>query len=171
MARAALPALLLTAVVTAAGALAGCGGGGAARVTSPAPTGDEVDAFAAVFRAVEQWRQGWQVRSLEALEPLYRHDDQTIIVYQGRAQRGWDRAQTWLRAQLAGASTVHLRIEDGVVTTLGADGATFAARMGREMSDGVLTTSDEGVLTLTFVHADGAWQIVAEHYSYALGGS
>lgn len=160
----ALPAILVCLAVAT-----GCGGGGGAGSTTP--RAGQGDAFAAVFRAVEQWTQGWEVRSVEALEPLYRHDDHTVIVYQGQAQRGWDRAQTWLRAELAGVKTVHLRIEDGVVTTIGDSGATFTARMGRDLSDGVLTRSDEGFLTLTFVRVGGDWQIVAEHYSYALGGS
>jgi hypothetical protein len=162
-----LPALL----VSVAAALAGCGGGGA-RSTTPGPaTGAQGDAFSAVFRAVEQWRQGWEVRSVEALEPLYRHDDHTVIVYQGRPLRGWDSAQSWLRGQLAGVASVHVRIEDGAVTTLGADSATFAARMSRDLSDGVITRSDQGFVTLTFVREDGRWLIVAEHYSFALGGS
>jgi ketosteroid isomerase-like protein len=157
-------ALLILALCTAA-----CGGGGGARPTAPrAATGD---AFAEVFRTVEQWRQGWQVRSLEALAPLYRQDDHTVIVYQGRPQQGWSQAQTWLRAQLDGADTVHLRIEDGVVTTVGADGAIFTARLARELSDGVVTTTDDGFLTLTLARADQGWQIVVEHYSYPPGGS
>lgn len=167
--------VLLALLIAASGAAAvGCGGGGSsggARPTAPPPTPGQDDAFSAVFRAVEQWRQGWQVRSLEALAPLYRHDDHTIIVYQGRPLLGWDSAEAWLRAQLAGVSSVHIRIEDGVVTTLGPDSASFAARMGRDLSDGVITRADEGFLTLTFVREDGRWQIVAEHYSFALGGS
>src|SRR4051794_30188355 len=99
-----LPTLLLATV------LAACGGGGGASAGGPKPAGAQSDAFAAVFRAVEQWRQGWQVRSLDALAPLYRHDDHTVIVYQGRPQRGWDAAQTWLRAQLARVNTVNIRI-------------------------------------------------------------
>jgi ketosteroid isomerase-like protein len=164
MVRLALPAVLLSA----AAALAGCGGGGAS--AAPArPAAVQGDAFAAVFRAVEQWRQGWEVRSLEALEPLYRQDQHTVIVHQGRALRGWPAAKTWLRGQLAGASSIHLRLEDGVVTTLGDDSAVFAARMGRDLSDGVITRADEGFVTLTFARAAGGWQIVSEHYSYALG--
>ena len=164
--------VLMALVLTASASIAGCGGGGGGGARpGPARAGEPADAFSAVFRAVEQWRQGLQVRSVEALEPLYRHDDHTVIVYQGRAQRGWPRAQAWLRGQLAGAQAVHLRIDEGVVTTLGEGGATFTARLGRELSDGVLTTTDEGFLTLTFAWADGAWQIVAEHYSYAPGGS
>jgi hypothetical protein len=166
--RRALPSFVLTVAV----ALGGCGGGGGgAGAVSPRPTiPGEADAFSAVFRAVEQWRQGWEVRSLEALEPLYRHDDHTVIVYQGRPLRGWDSVQAWLRVQLAGVSSVHLRLEEGVVTTLGPDSASFATRMGRDLSDGVVTRADEGFLTLTFVREEGRWQIVAEHYSFAPGG-
>ena len=163
MSRPALPALLVAVT------LAGCGGG--AHVVAPRAAAAAGDPFSAVFRVVEQWRQGWQVRSLDALIPLYRHDDHTVIVYQGRSQRGWPSAQTWLRSQLAAAAVVHLRLEDGVVTTLGADSATFAARMDRELSDGAVTTTDLGFLTLTLVRVDADWQIVAEHYSFQLGGS
>ena len=166
MSRLALPAVLAAAI------LAGCGGGGGAGAgAAPPRTAGQGDPFSVVFRLVEQWRQGWQVRSFDALAPLYRHDDHTVIVYQGRAQRGWASAQTWLRSQLAGAAVVHLRLEDGVVTTTGADSATFAARMDREVSDGVVTTTDAGFLTLTLIRVDDAWAIVAEHYSYQLGGS
>ena len=160
---------VLLALGLAAAVVGGCGGGGAG-AGSATPAAATGDSFAAVFRAVEQWRQGWEVRSLEALAPLYRQDAQVVIVHQGRAQRGWPAAQTWLRAQLAGVSSVHLRLEDGAVTTLGADGALFSARMGRDFSDGVITRSDEGFLTLTFARAGDGWQIVAEHYSFALGG-
>ncbi len=162
MLRSALPAVLVAVT------LAGCGGGAHPETPRAAAAGDP---FSAVFRVVEQWRQGWQVRSIDALSPLYRHDDHTVIVYQGRSQRGWPSAQTWLRSQLAAAAVVHLRLEDGVVTTLGADSATFAARMDRELSDGAVTTTDLGFLTLTLVRVDADWQIVAEHYSFQLGGS
>ena len=71
--------------VVAALALA-CGGKkGPEAPSSGAGNGTSGDAFAAVFRVVEQWRQGWEVRSLDALTPLYRQDDNTVVVYQGRS--------------------------------------------------------------------------------------
>ncbi len=148
-------------------ALAACGGGGrgSARPTTPGV----IDPFEAVFRAVEQWRQGWEVRSMDALAPLYRHDDHTVIVHQGLPQVGWPAAETYLRQAVDGARDVHLTLEDGRVTALGNDGATYAARLRREIGDGVVTVSDSGFLTLTFARTGTTWEIVAEHYSYRAG--
>lgn len=142
-------------------AAGGGGGGGGGEATGG-------DAFAAVFRVVEQWRQGWEVRSFEALTPLYRQDDNTAVVYQGRAHVGWAQVQNFLRQSVEGARNIHLTIEGGQVTAIGASGATFAARLRREISDGALTATDEGFLTLTFARTAGGdrWEIVSEHYSY-----
>jgi ketosteroid isomerase-like protein len=146
--------------------LAACRGGGAAPRT---PAGAGEDAFAAVFRVVEQWRQGWEVRSLDALAPLYRQDGNTIVVYQGKAHVGWPQAQSYLRQTVDGAKNVHLTLEEGQVTSIGAAGATYSARLIREISDGILTVTDEGFLTMTFARSAGGdrWEIVSEHYSYS----
>lgn len=152
--------------VVAALALA-CGGKKGPEAPASSGAGSGGDAFAAVFRVVEQWRQGWEVRSLEALTPLYRQDDNTVVVYQGRAHVGWPQAQNFLRQSCEGARNIHLTLENGQVTTLGASGATFSARLTREISDGAITISDEGFLTLTFARSAGdRWEIVSEHYSY-----
>lgn len=146
---------------------AGCSGGSKGSTTPSEQAGG--DAFAAVFRAVEQWRQGWEVRSLEALSPLYRQDGNTVVVYQGKAHVGWPQAQNYLRQTVEGAKSVHLSLEEGQVTSIGGGGATYSARLIREISDGVLTVTDEGFLTMTFARAAGGdrWEIVSEHYSYA----
>jgi len=157
----------LTSLVLAAAACGGGGGGASGKGATTAPA--SVDAFAAVFRAVEQWRQGWEVRSMDALAPLYRHDDHTIVVYQGQPQIGWPQAETFLRRAVDGAREIHLTLDDGRVSALGDDGATFSARLTREVSDGAVTVSDAGYLTLTFARTGDAWQIVAEHYSYRTG--
>lgn len=149
-------------------ALAACGGGkkGPDRPGSEGAGGG--DTFAAVFRVVESWRQGWEVRSFDALVPLYRQDDNTVVVYQGRAHVGWPQIQNFLRQTVEGARNIHLTIEGGQVTALGGAGATFSARLTREVSDGAITLTDEGYLTLTFAHVPGSdrWEIVSEHYSY-----
>jgi uncharacterized protein (TIGR02246 family) len=154
------PAVLLLLV----GVTASACGGHAARPRDPAAAAE--DPFAAVFRVVEQWRQGWEVRSFEALQPLYRQDNKTVVVYQGKASVGWPQAQTYLRRSVGGAGTVHLTLDQGQVTALGDDAATYAARMTREISDGAITATDSGFVTLTFARESGRWLIVAEHYSY-----
>jgi ketosteroid isomerase-like protein len=151
-------------------AAAACGGGGGGASGKGAPTTPaSIDAFARSFRAVEQWRQGWEVRSMDALAPLYRHDDHTVVVYQGQPQIGWPQAETFLRRAVDGAREIHLTLDDGRVSALGDGGATFSARLTREVSDGAVTVSDAGYLTLTFARTGDAWQIVAEHYSYRTG--
>lgn len=147
-------------------AAAACGGSSAA-ARGPTSHPGATDVFAAVFRAVEQWRQGWEVRSMEALSPLYRHDGQTVLVYQGQSQVGWPQSETYLRKIVESARAIHLVIEDGQVTALGDGGATFTARLTREISDGAVTISDRGYLTLTFARSGDRWEIVVEHYSYA----
>ncbi|MBE7454584.1 MAG: nuclear transport factor 2 family protein [Kofleriaceae bacterium] len=154
----------LAAVVLCGLVACGGGGAGATRPADPAAA----DAFSAVFRAVEQWRQGWEVRSLDALAPLYRQDGNTVVVHQGRAHVGWPQAQIYLRQAVDGARAVHLTIENGQVTALGPGGAHFSARLVREISDGAVTVTDEGFLTLTFARSASGerWEIVSEHYSY-----
>src|SRR5437870_8245834 len=107
-------------------ATSACGGGSKTTTTPSDPASG--DAFAAVFRAVEQWRQGWEVRSLDALTPLYRQDGNTVVVYQGKAHVGWPQAQTYLRSTIEGAKNVHLTLEEGQVTSIGSGGATYSAR-------------------------------------------
>jgi ketosteroid isomerase-like protein len=161
-----LPALLIATLALPSALASGACGGGSKGGTTPSDPASG-DAFAAVFRAVEQWRQGWEVRSLEALAPLYRQDGNTVVVYQGRAHVGWPQAQNYLRQTVDGAKDVHLSVEEGQVTSIGAGGATYSARLIREISDGVLTVTDEGFLTMTFARSGDRWEIVSEHYSYA----
>jgi ketosteroid isomerase-like protein len=158
----------LAVLLIATFAIVACGGGGGKGATTPSDPAS-ADAFAAVFRAVEQWRQGWEVRSLDALTPLYRQDGNTVVVYQGKAHVGWPQAQSYLRSTIDGAKNVHLTLEEGQVTSIGSGGATYSARLIREVSDGVLTVTDEGFLTMTFARAPGGdhWEIVSEHYSYS----
>lgn len=150
-------------------AAAACGGGGGAGQGAATTPGGAVDPFAAVGRAVEQWHQGWEVRSMDALAPLYRHDDHTVVVYQGQPHVGWAQAETFLRSEVEGAREVHLDLSDAQVAALGDSGATYAARLRREISDGAVTVTDSGYLTLVFARTGASWEIVAEHYSYRAG--
>lgn len=156
---------LALALIAAALALAGCrSGGGPAVAAAPAMP---VNQQAAVRGALEQWRQAYEVKSLEGLGKRYAQTDETVLVQEGAQTRGWTAISTLLAARLANAKDVRVRLKDVVVAPLGEGGASLVAGMTREISDGVTTVTEEGALTLTLRNAAGEWVIVAEHYSYA----
>jgi uncharacterized protein (TIGR02246 family) len=121
---------------------------------------------AAVRGAVEQWRQAYEIRSLEALAKLYAQD-QAVVVQQGSAVRGWPAIEAVLTSRLGNATAVRVRLKDVAVLPLGDAGATLVAGMSREITGGATTLAEEGVVTLSLrATAEGAWLIVSEHYSY-----
>jgi len=144
--------------------LAACGGRAAPE--TPASAGRGGDAVAAARGLVESWRQGWEVRSPDALAKLYPHDLDVILVEQGRAQLGWTAIETYLSTKLAPAKEIHVKLDDLQVFPLDG-GAAVSATMTRETSDGVASVKETGVVTWALrADADGTWRIVSEHYSY-----
>ena len=164
----ALASLLVCAALVSA-ALSGCrtAQAAAAQTTVP-PTPAEVDA--AVKSRVEQYRQGYEVRSLEALAPLYSQTEDLTITVQGRTQRGWVQAQDVLASFLTKAVTVKVRVSELQVVALGNAGALATMSVHRSFGDGVTTVDEIGTLVLVFRRVGDEWFIVAEHYSYASQG-
>jgi ketosteroid isomerase-like protein len=134
-----------------------------ADTTPPTPT--QVDQ--AVKSRIEQYRQGYEVRSLDALIPIYSKTDDLTLTVQGRTQRGWPQVQEWLGAFLGKATTVKLRMAELQVVTLGDTGALATMVMHRTYGDGVTTIDEEGTLLLVFRRTGDEWLIVAEAFSYA----
>jgi ketosteroid isomerase-like protein len=120
----------------------------------------------AVRGTVEQWRQAYEVRSVDALARLYSQDPELVVVVEGRATRGWPAVQSGLTERLSAAKDVRVRFNDVAVVPVGEAGASVFARMTREITDGVTTVTEDGVLTLALRRGDASWQIVSEHYSY-----
>jgi ketosteroid isomerase-like protein len=146
--------------------LAACHPAPAATTPNAAPpTPVEVDA--AVKSRIEQYRQGYEVRSLDALAPLYSKTDDLSITVQGRTQRGWAKAQEWLGAWLEKATTVKVRVTEVQVIALGDAGALATMNVHRTYGDGVTTVDEIGTLVLVFRRSGEDWLIVAESYSYA----
>ena len=146
------------------GALAvGCRTGAAP--SQPASPVTPQNLEAAVRGTVEQWRQAYEVRSVETLAKLYAQD-QAVIVQQGTAARGWSAIEAVLTSRLGNASDVRVRLKDVAVMAQGDAGATLVAGMTREITGGATTTTEEGTLTLSLRADRGAWLIVSEHYSY-----
>lgn len=150
-------------------AVAACGAG----TTSPAtPGGAEAEPAAPVSvvqaaqAVLEQYRQAHEVRSMDALAPLYAATPELVRVWQGRRTTGWEAVRPELAGVLGRAERIKLRIGDVTVSALGKDGATVTASVSRIIADGVTSVRVDGVLTLAVRRQDDRWVIVGEHFSY-----
>jgi ketosteroid isomerase-like protein len=143
---------------------AGCPPKPAAPAVAQAP-----DLVAQVQGAVEQWRQAYEARSIDALARLYSrgaHEPGLILVEDSTRLVGWAAIEPVLRARLANATAVHVRLADLQVIALGADAAVASAKMTREATQGATTVTEQGLLTLALRRNDETWVIASEHYSY-----
>lgn len=151
--------LLATCAVVAA-----CGGG-AKKTVSPEAAGD---AQTAANRAVEVWRQAWEADSYDHIAPLYAHEAHLVLVDQGIAFTGWDKVDAHLKDLLGHAREIHVKLRDVTIDPIDDDCAVVVAGMDRDVSDGAVTTSERGTLTLVLHRETAAdpWLVVSEHYSY-----
>ncbi|HUJ59269.1 MAG TPA: nuclear transport factor 2 family protein [Kofleriaceae bacterium] len=140
----------------------------AAPVSPPVPA----DVVQAAKATVEQWRQAYEVRSLDALAKLYVHDPSTVVVLDGTPIMGWSAIETALGDKLVHAKEIHVRLKDLAVTELAPTVACATATMTREIGDGITTVTENGALTLVLRRddADASWRIAIEHYSYKRPG-
>lgn len=157
----------LVVAVTAL-ALAGCPGRDAGVVEAPVPaTPDQV--VRAATGLLEQYRQAFEVRSFEALEPLYSHTLDLSVTHQGKTYSGWSQVERYLNELLGQAAQVHVTFDDTDVAALGNGGAAVHTAVRREISDGTTAVIEEGTLTLALRREGEAWVIVKEHFSYPPG--
>lgn len=157
-----IPALLLALALAPA-----CGNRApapAAPAIAATPTPEEV--VAAGKGLVEEYRQAYEVRSVDALSGLYAHTLDVVLVHQGNERAGWTDVRSYLKELLEHATEIHLTLSDVAVTALGDDAATAVASVRREVSDGTTTVTTEGVLTLALRRTGSKWRIATEHYSY-----
>jgi hypothetical protein len=135
---------------------------------SPPPTPDNV--IQAGKGVVEQYKQAYQVRSLEALGGVYSHDLDVSLVHQGEAHHGWTAVETYLRDKLVRAAEVRLKLTEVSVLALGEGGASVLAKVRRDINDGDTTITEEGYLTLALRREPGPngdrWVIASEHFSF-----
>jgi ketosteroid isomerase-like protein len=157
------------AIFVVALVLAGCPRGGGD--TTPARPATPKEVVAAARATVEQWRQAYEVRSLEALAKLYAHEIDLVVVQDGVPIVGWTSVEGMLKDRLARNKQIHIRLKDIQVQSLGEAGAVATAVMTRELGDGVTTVTEGGALTIVLRRDGDAWLIVTEHYSYKRAGS
>ena len=153
--------------------LVACGGNKAAvEQPEPAPVTPltPVQVIEAGKGAVEQYRQAYHVRSLEALSSVYSHSLDVMVVHQGEPTQGWSAVESYLGALLRQSKEIRVAVSEVNVVSLGAAGAAVTARVSREISDGVTNVKEDGMLTLALRLEGERWVVVSEHFSYRPGG-
>src|SRR5262245_6246906 len=114
--RAVLPALAL--LVTTACHLHG----GAAGPKQPPAPAAPADVLETLKGSIEQYRQAYEIRSLDALAPLYAQNDDLVVSAQGHTLRGWAAVQADISSFLANHATVKLKFTPPQITALGDGG-------------------------------------------------
>ena len=143
----------------------GChAGSGVVEPPRAAPVGD-----GAIKGAIEQWRQAYEVRSLDTLGKSYVRDASLIVVQEGQALIGWPAVEALLKEQLPKATAIRVRLKDVQIQLLVPDVAVVIATMTRESTQGAATATEAGTLTLVFHHTADGWLIAVEHFSYKAG--
>ena len=147
-------------------AIAGCPRGGD---TTPKRPATPKEVVASARATVEQWRQAYEVRSLDALAKLYAHNLDLVVIHDGQPVVGWNSVEGMLRDRLARYKQIHIRLKDIQVQSLGETAAVATAAMTREQGDEVTTVTENGALTIVLRREGDSWLIVTEHYSYKRG--
>ncbi len=124
------------------------------------------DVVTGVKRTVEQYRQAYEVRSLDALEPLYAKGEGIVITHQGKTHRGMSQVAAYLNKLLRRAQYIRMKTSAVTVIALGGQGAAVTATLNRAVGDGVTTVETTGTLTLALKRFQKRWVIVSEHFSY-----
>ncbi len=145
--------------------IAGCPGGKTRDPVGPSATTPK-EVVTAVKATIEQWRQGYEVRSVDALAKLYAHDLDLVVVQEGLTMVGWSSVEAYLKDRIARAGQIHIRLKDVQVVALGLEAASAVATMTRELTDGTTTVTESGTLTLVVRKTPDGWAISSEHYSY-----
>ncbi len=143
----------------------GCPGGKSRAPASPSATTPK-EVTTAVKATIEQWRQGYEVRSVETLAKLYAHDLDLVVVQEGLTMIGWSSVEAYLKDRIARAGQIHIRLKDVQIVALGLEAASAVATMTRELTDGSTTVTESGTLTLVVRKTPDRWVISSEHYSY-----
>src|SRR5690349_8086819 len=122
-------------LAVAALAMAGC----PPRPGAPAAAALPPELAGTIKGTIEQWRQAYEIRSMDALARLYSHDPGLVVVQDGARQLGWPATEEVLRGKLARASQIRVRITELQIAPLGPDAAVASAVMRRESGDGTTT--------------------------------
>jgi len=155
------------AVLVVALVMAGCPRGGGD--TTPARVLTPKEVVAGARATIEQWRQAYEVRSLDTLTKLYAQNIDLVVVEGGTPYVGWSSVENMLKDRIVRYKEVHVRLKDIQVQSLASTAAVATAVMTRELGDGTTSVSEQGALTIVLRKDGESWLIVTEHYSYKRG--
>ena len=161
-------AAIFVAALATAGLAGGCPRGGGD--TTPVQPATPPQVLQAARGTIEQWRQAYQIKSLDVLSKLYAHESALVLVHDGLPLVGWASVEAMIKDRLVRYQKIVIRLKDINVVALGATAATATASMTRELGDEVTTVTETGALTMVLRRDGEQWVIVTEHYSYKKGG-
>ncbi len=143
--------------------VAGCPGSSSPGAEAPAtPT----EVVAAAKATIEQWRQAYEIRSVEALSQLYARNVDLVVVQEGTTFLGWSSVEAMLKDRIARTGAIVIRLKDMQVSSLAPEVAYAFATMTRELTFEATTVTESGTLTLVLRKQGDKWLITSEHYSY-----
>jgi uncharacterized protein (TIGR02246 family) len=124
------------------------------------------DAQGQIKQTIEDWRKAYEARDVDALEALYTHDADTLVVADGVPYIGWPSIDPALRNRMTMTREMHIQLKEVQVSQLAPNAAAAIATMTRDSGDATTTVHEYGALTLALTKTDTGWKIAAEHYSY-----
>ena len=127
------------------------------------------DAAGQVKQVIEDWRKAYEARDVNALEALYTHDADTLLVSDGVPFIGWPSVDPALKNRMVNTREMHIRLKEVQVSALAPTAAVAIATMTRDSGDGTTSVHEYGALTLVLTKTDAGWRIASEHYSYRRG--
>ncbi|HEX4450690.1 MAG TPA: nuclear transport factor 2 family protein [Kofleriaceae bacterium] len=127
------------------------------------------DAAGQVKQVIEDWRKAYEARDAAALEALYTHDADTLVVADGVPYIGWPSVEPALQNRMTNTREVHIQLKEVQVSELGPNAAAAIATMTRDSGDATTTVHESGALSLALTKTDAGWKIATEHYSYRRG--
>lgn len=155
-----LAAILVALAITA------CAHGGGGTPAGPVST---PEIATAATGTIEQWRQAYQVKGIDALAMIYAHDPDLVVVQDGTPVVGWPAVEAMIKNRFDRTPKIVIRLRDMTVVPLGDNAVTVTAAMTRELGNDVTTVTETGALTMVLRRQHDTWVIVTEHYSYRKG--
>lgn len=157
------PGCLLSIVITCA---LGCGASGPKEPAAPSAPVTPAQVVDEARRTLDQYKQAYQGRSMDAIAPLYAHSPELVLTRQGHSIVGWQGVEAHLRPIMSKAKDVRLDVRDVYVAALGSNGAVVTAVVSRTIGDGITSVREDGTLTLTLHRHEDRWLIMSEHFSF-----